>query len=70
MAMRGDANQAFAWIDKALAQSPFALNGASQDPTLAKMRSNLRWLPALSALGQAPEQLPAITFDVVVPAPR
>ena len=67
MAMRGDADQAFAWIDKALVQNPFVLTGASADPTLANLRSDPRWLPKLRSLGQAPEQLAKIKFDVQVP---
>lgn len=66
--MRGDADQAFKWIDRTLAQSPWWLNGALKDPALANLRNDPRWLPKLRSIGQAPEQVAAVKFDVVLPA--
>ena len=40
---------------------------ADTDPTFDNVRNDPHWLPFLTKLGKAPEQLAAIKFDVKVP---
>jgi len=68
MAKRGDADGAFAWLDRLISLTKFMSSGAHKDPGLAQLRTDPRWLPLLRKHGEAPEQLAAIKFDVAVPA--
>ena len=67
-AFRGDADEAFAWLDKAAERKDAGLAEIQLDPYLERIRSDPRWLPFLQRLGSAPEQLAQIEFDVKIPA--
>ena len=66
-AFRGDADQAFAWLDKAVAYQDPGIGYIVPENLFANIRSDPRWLPFLRKIGRAPEQLAAIKFDVQVP---
>jgi tetratricopeptide (TPR) repeat protein len=66
LAYRGEADRAFAWLDKAVANNDAGLTDIAVDPLLANLHQDPRWLPFLRKLGRAPEQLAAIKFDVKV----
>ena len=67
-AMRGEADRAFEWLDKAIVYRDPGLSLTAVQPTFVNIRSDPRWLPFLRKIGRAPEQLAAIKFDVKVPA--
>jgi TolB-like protein/Flp pilus assembly protein TadD len=67
-AMRGEADRAFEWLDKAILYRDPGLSLTAVQPTFVNLRSDPRWLPFLRKIGRAPEQLAAIKFDVKVPA--
>lgn len=66
-AWRGNANSAFAWLDKAIEYKDSALPMIASDGMFAPLKSDPRWAPFLRRLGRAPEQLAAIPFDVELP---
>ena len=66
-AFRGDADQAFEWLDKAVEYGDAGLSEIVTNILFANFHSDPRWLPFLRKLGMAPEQLAAIKFDVKVP---
>lgn len=66
-AWRGNADSAFAWLDKAVEYKDPGLSVIATDPFLARLRSDPRWLPFLRSQGKAPEQLAAIPFNVTLP---
>jgi TolB-like protein/Tfp pilus assembly protein PilF len=63
----GEADQAFAWLDKAVAYQDPGLSGIVTEPLFDKIRHDPRWLPFLRKLGYAPEQLAKIQFTVTLP---
>lgn len=66
-AYRGETNQAFDWLDKAV---EYKDSGLAEIPTtieFASIRDDARWLPFLESLGKSPAQLGAIKFDVKLP---
>jgi TolB-like protein/tetratricopeptide (TPR) repeat protein len=67
LAYRGEADRAFEWLEKAIIYRDPYISFTAIDPTLIELRKDARWLPLLRRLGQAPEQLAAIKFDVKVP---
>jgi TolB-like protein/Tfp pilus assembly protein PilF len=66
-AFRGEADQAFAWLDKAVQYNDSGLAALTSEALLANIHDDPRWLPFLRARGMAPEQLAAIPFDVKPP---
>ena len=66
-ARRGDSDQAFEWLEKAVTYRDAWLVWVSVEPLLAGIHDDSRWLPFLRKLGMAPEQLAAIEFDVKLP---
>ena len=66
-AFRGDADQAFAWLEKALQHNDSGLTEVVSQPMFAPIHNDPRWLPFLRKLGRAPEQLAAIPFSVMLP---
>lgn len=62
-AFRGDADKAFAWLDKAVTYRDPGLSDIVAQPEFASIHQDPRWLPFLRKLGMAPEQLDAIAFD-------
>jgi TolB-like protein/Tfp pilus assembly protein PilF len=65
-AYRGEIDQAFAWLDKAVA-AHVDLTQLPIDELLLKLKQDPRWLPFLRKLGKAPEQLAKIEFKVTLP---
>jgi adenylate cyclase len=63
-AFRDEADQAFAWLDKA---HDTGLAQIAAESLFANIHGDPRWLPFLRKLGMAPEQLAAIKFDVKLP---
>ena len=67
LAYRGEADRAFEWLDKAVAQHDSGVSEVTIEPLLANLHQDPRWLPFLRKIGKAPEQLAAIKFDVKLP---
>jgi tetratricopeptide (TPR) repeat protein len=67
LAFRGEADRAFAWLDKAVAYRDPGLSEITYTAQFANIRSDPRWKPFLRSIGEAPEQLAAIRFDVKLP---
>jgi tetratricopeptide (TPR) repeat protein len=66
-AFRGEADQAFAWLEKALQHKDSGMTELISQPMFAPIRNDPRWLPFLRKFGRAPEQLAAIPFNVTLP---
>lgn len=67
-AWRGNADSAFAWLDKAVEYKDSALPMIASDAAFDPIKSDPRWLPFLRRLGKSPEQLAAIHFNVTLDA--
>jgi TolB-like protein/predicted Ser/Thr protein kinase/lipoprotein NlpI len=65
-AFRGEVDQAFAWLDKALEHHEL-LSGIVATNLFDKIHSDPRWLPFLRKIGKAPDQLAKIKFKVTLP---
>ncbi|HSC10870.1 MAG TPA: tetratricopeptide repeat protein, partial [Rhodanobacteraceae bacterium] len=63
----GNADKAFEWLDKALADKDPGLTEVAAENLFAKIHSDPRWLPLLRKIGMAPEQLAKIEFKVTLP---
>ena len=63
----GDADAAFAWLDKSIAQNEAGLSGQFNLPYYKLIHSDPRWAEFLEAVGSSPEQLAAIEFNVTLP---
>ncbi len=63
-AWRGEPDDAFEWLDKAIEYKDSGLPMLAIEPLFASLHDDPRWLPLLRRLGRAPEQLGAIRFDV------
>ena len=66
-AFRGQADQAFAWLDKAVVYQDGGLSEIVTENLFANVRSDPRWLPFLRRIGRSPEQLATIRFKVTLP---
>jgi len=66
-AFRGEADQAFAWLDKALEYHDPGLAEIVAENLFDKIHADPRWLPFLRKIGKAPEQLAKIEFKVTLP---
>ena len=66
-ALRGEADKAFEWLDKADHYNDGGLSEIVYEPFFDKIRSDPRWLPFLRKIGRAPEQLAKIEFKVTLP---
>jgi hypothetical protein len=66
-AFRANADQAFAWLDKAGEYGDPGLSDIVTENLFDNILADPRWLPFLRKIGKAPEQLAAIKFDVKVP---
>jgi tetratricopeptide (TPR) repeat protein len=67
-AFRGETDQAYAWLDKAVEYKDPGLGDTPWVWQFESIRGDPRWLPFLRRIGKAPEQLAAIPFDVKLPA--
>ena len=66
-AFRGEADQAFEWLDKAAAAHDTSLILLLVENLFTNIHSDPRWLSFLRKLGKAPEQLGKIPFKVTLP---
>jgi Flp pilus assembly protein TadD len=62
-ALRGEHEEAFKWLAKAIEVGDSGLAIASTDPALKSLRTDSRWLPFLTKIGQAPDQLAHANLD-------
>jgi TolB-like protein/Tfp pilus assembly protein PilF len=67
LAFRGEADNAFGWLEKALERGDPNLYAVASSQLRDKLHDDPRWLPFLRKVGVAPEQLAAIKFDVMLP---
>jgi TolB-like protein/class 3 adenylate cyclase/Flp pilus assembly protein TadD len=66
-AFRGEADQAFEWLDKAVEYGDGGLGEIVTDNLFDKIHTDPRWLAFLRKIGKAPEQLAKIEFKVTLP---
>jgi tetratricopeptide (TPR) repeat protein len=66
-AYRGEADQAFEWLNKAVEYGDGGLGEIVTDNLFDKIHGDPRWLPFLRKIGKAPEQLAKIEFKVTLP---
>ena len=66
-AYRGEADKAFAWLDKAVEYGDGGLGEIVTDNLFDKIHADPRWLAFLRKIGKAPEQLAKIEFKVTLP---
>jgi tetratricopeptide (TPR) repeat protein len=66
-AFRGEADKAFAWLDKAVEYGDGGLAEIVPENLFDNIHADPRWLPFLRKLGKAPEQLAKIEFKVTLP---
>jgi TolB-like protein len=69
-ALRGEADPAFEWLDKAIANRDAGLAQLGSTKLFDKIVDDPRWLPLVERLGMSPEQLAAIEFEVEIPGRR
>jgi len=69
LAVRGEIDSAFTWLNKAsLKKEPtFTRLPNPYSPLFDNLRDDPRWLPFLESVGMAPDQLAAIEFNVTLP---
>jgi hypothetical protein len=66
-AFRGNADEAFEWLDKAIEYKDPGVSEIMNENLFANIHSDSRWLPFLRKVGTAPEQLAKIEFKVTLP---
>jgi tetratricopeptide (TPR) repeat protein len=66
-AFRGEADQAFAWLDKAVEFGDGGLAEIVTENLFDKTHADPRWLVFLRKIGKTPEQLAKIEFKVTLP---
>jgi TolB-like protein len=66
-AYSGQADEAFAWLDKAVEYKDGGLSEIPAENLFTNIHSDPRWLPFLRRIGRAPEQLAEIRFKVAIP---
>jgi hypothetical protein len=66
-AYRGEADQCFAWLEKAVVYRDPGLSLTAVQWPFTNVHQDPRWLPFLRRINRAPEQLAAVKFDVKVP---
>ena len=67
LAFRGEADRAFAWLQKAVAYNDSGLDEIAVEPLFTNIRSDPGWLPFMKSIDKSPEQLAAIEFEVMPP---
>jgi hypothetical protein len=70
LAYRNEADRAFEWLDKAVAQMDPGLQEIFLESLFENLHDDPRWLPFLASIGYAPEQLDDIRFDAKLPEQR
>jgi len=69
-AMRGEADSAFEWLDRAIENRDAGLAQLGSTTVFSNVEDDPRWRPLLESLGMTPEQLAAIEFEVELPERR
>jgi TolB-like protein/Tfp pilus assembly protein PilF len=64
-AWTGEADRAFEWLARSVAQEDGGFD--PYEPLLGPIKNDPRWLPLLESIGKSPEQLDAIAFEVTLP---
>ena len=67
LAYRGEADRAFAWLQKAVTYKDAGLAGTPTEPLFANIHSDPRWLPFLESISMSSADLAAIEFEVTLP---
>ena len=67
LAYRGEADRAFAWLNKAVASNDPSLAEIATEPLFANLHDDPRWLLFLDSIGKSREQLATIEFKVTLP---
>jgi TolB-like protein/Flp pilus assembly protein TadD len=67
-AFRGDADSAFAYLDKTFENKPTSAKGLVQSAYMLRLQEDPRWLPMLRKMGVDPETLGKIRFTMTLPA--
>ncbi len=67
-AFRHEPDRAFEWLDKAIAYRDPGLSQTAIMWEFTSLHSDPRWLPYLRKIGQAPEQLAAVKFELKLPS--
>lgn len=66
-AYRGEVDNAFAWLQKAVEVGDAGIGEILSQPLFENLYDDPRWLPFLRSLGRAPEQLAPIQLSVTTP---
>lgn len=66
-AFRGEHDNAFAWLEKAVERKDRGLNQIVYDPLFSNLHPDPRWQPFLASIGRSPTQLAAIELDLKLP---
>jgi TolB-like protein/Flp pilus assembly protein TadD len=66
-AFRGEADEAFAWLEKAYDRKDPGLQAILNSRPLERVHADQRWLPFLRKIGRDPEALAKIEFKVTLP---
>jgi tetratricopeptide (TPR) repeat protein len=66
-AFRGEADEAFEWLTKAVDYNDPGLSEIVVENTFDNIQDDPRWLPFLESIGKAPAQLAAVEFRVTLP---
>jgi hypothetical protein len=67
LAFRGQADRAFEWLDRAVEYDDPGLGWIATAQETVNIDDDPRWLPFLESIGESPEQLAAIEFEVQLP---
>jgi TolB-like protein/Flp pilus assembly protein TadD len=67
LAVRGEADRAFEWLEKGAALDTSEATWNLHEPEFTNIHDDPRWLPFLESVGMSPEQLAAIEFEVTLP---
>ncbi|MEN8183412.1 MAG: tetratricopeptide repeat protein [Myxococcota bacterium] len=67
LAYRGEVDRAFEWLEKAVEYNDSGLSLTHGDRRFDNIRGDPRWLPFLERIGQSPEQVAAIDFEIRLP---
>ncbi|MCW8845161.1 MAG: tetratricopeptide repeat protein [Gammaproteobacteria bacterium] len=67
-AFRGEADMAFAWLDKAVQYKDSGIMELPSQPLFENIRSDPRWGPFVQGIGKSKEQLARIEFKAKLPS--
>lgn len=65
-AARGDFDDAFAWIEKSVAESSLEIAAIHVNPWFNSLKSDARWDALMERLGKSPAQLESIKFELPI----